>query len=403
MASENPTAISRVSRDAVQRAVMALLKWKNSQSKTQKLQLLEQDEFLYLVLTLKKIPPKGRTNAHKVALPHRLHEDASELCLIIDDRPKSSKLTSDAAKKKIKAEDIPITKVLKVSKLKTDYRPFEAKRKLCNSYDMFFADKRVIPLLPKLLGKQFFKKKKIPLPVDLTHNNWKEQIERACTSALLYMGTGTCCVVRVGKASMESEELVENVVAAIDGVVEIVPKKWAGVRSFHLKFSESVALPIYQALPDMKLKIEGAKKCDEEVKLKEEKRKEEKLDGEKDGLKKKKKGRIHEVRYMDDEVSAFEDALEKEGNDKDDTEADERENDVVGNPEILGSKRKKEGSMGVQAPSNLNGEKGSKKALKAQKGEDSGEKRIKKSGVGKLKDGANKVKDKKIKKKKPAL
>ncbi|THF99514.1 hypothetical protein TEA_002966 [Camellia sinensis var. sinensis] len=259
----------RVSTETVQKAVKALLKWRTSQSKTQKPQLFDQDDdFIYLILSLKKIPPKSRTNAYKIPLPHSLRSNSvsSEFCLIIDDRPKnSSKLTSESAKKKINSEDIPITKVLKLSKLKSDYKPFEAKRKLCDSFEMFFADRRIIPLLPKLLGKQFFKRKKIPVPVDLSHMNWKEQIEKACSSALLYLRTGTCSVVRIGKASMESGEIVENVIAAIDGVVEVSPKKWAGVRSFHLKFSDSVALPIYQTLPDMKLKIEGKKEFDEGV------------------------------------------------------------------------------------------------------------------------------------------
>ena len=45
-----------------------------------------------------------------------------------------------------------ITKVLGVSKLRTKYEAPEAKRQLCSLYDIFLADERVIPSLPKLLG-----------------------------------------------------------------------------------------------------------------------------------------------------------------------------------------------------------------------------------------------------------
>ncbi|XP_057485375.1 uncharacterized protein LOC130771728 [Actinidia eriantha] len=391
-----PSSASKVSSETAERAANALLKWRNTKSKTQKPQLLDQDDdFIYLVLTLNKIPPKSRTNAHKIPLPHPLHNNGvSELCLIIDDRPKSPKLTSDAAKAKIKAENIPITKVLKLSKLKSDYRPFEAKRKLCDSYDMFFVDKRVVHLLPKLAGKQFFKKSKIPVPVDLTHKNWKEQIERACTSALLYLRTGTCSVVRVGKASMESGEIVENVVAAINGVVEVVPKKWAGVRSFHLKFSESLALPIYQVLPGMKLKIEGkAMKSDEG--MNEESKKDGKLEREKEKGVLKKKGRIHEVWYMDGEVGEDEDELGDE-NAEEVVEGDESENDDVCGSEFGGEKRKKGDSMIVKVASKLKGEKILKKSVsKEEKGDESFEKKAtKKGGFEK----ASKVKHKKSKK-----
>ena len=229
-----------VSSQTVQKAVNALLKWRNSKNKTLKPQLLDDDEFVYLILTLKKIPPKDRVNAYKIPLPHSLHSQDAELCLIIDDRPKSG-LTKEDAAKKIKSEDIPISKVIKLSKLKSDYRPFEAKRKLCDSYHMFLADKRVVHLLPRLLGKQFFKKKKIPVPVDLKHKNWKEQIDKVHWSALLFLKTGTCSVVRVAKASMGTKEIMENVVAAINGIVVVVPRKWGNVRSFHLKLLESLA------------------------------------------------------------------------------------------------------------------------------------------------------------------
>ncbi|XP_076933155.1 putative ribosome biogenesis protein C8F11.04 [Bidens hawaiensis] len=243
---------------AVNSAVDALLKWKAKQTDSHNPQLLPSDDFIYLNFTLKKLPQK-RTNPNKIPLPHPIiSPDSSELCLIIDDRP-SSNLTSKAAKQKIKADGIAVSKVIKLSKLRTDYKPFESKRKLCDSYDMFFADKRVIHLLPKLLGKQFFRKKKLPLGVDLGHKNWKEQIERACASGLLFFGSGTCSVVKVAKVSMTRDEIVENVVAAIEGGVGFVGKKLGGVRSLHLKFVDSVALPVYQALPDIKLKIEGVK------------------------------------------------------------------------------------------------------------------------------------------------
>ncbi|CAN6905214.1 unnamed protein product [Brassica oleracea] len=294
------TQTTRVSPKTVDDAITSLLKWKTEKSKTEKPQLLEQDEFVYLTVTLKKIPQTSRTNAHRIRLPHPLintEEESPELCLIIDDRPKSG-LSKEDAVKKIESENIPITKVLKLSKLKTDYKAFEAKRKLFDSYDMFFADRRVIPMLPRLIGKKFFVQKKIPLPVDLKHKNWKQQIEKGCGSAMFFVSTGTCSVVKVGKLSMDSDEVVENVMATLNGVVEVLPSQWKYVRSLHLKLSESVSLPIYQCVPDLKLKIDD---FEEESGVTEE---EKKKKGKSDGVKgKKKKGRIHEVRCMDSNVS----------------------------------------------------------------------------------------------------
>ncbi|XP_062164354.1 uncharacterized protein LOC133871030 [Alnus glutinosa] len=422
-----PPTASRVSTKTIHKAVKALLKWRNSKSETEKPQLLEHEEYFYLILTLKKIPSQSRVNPHKILLPHALHPPnlSQELCLIVDDRPHSN-LNKASAKSKIESDQIAISKVLKLSKLKSDYRPFEAKRKLCDSYDMFFTDKRIVPLLPGLLGKHFFKKKKIPVPVDLRHKNWKEQIEKAYSSALLFLKTGTCSVVKVARVSMEEEEIVENVVAVINGIAEIVPRKWVGVRSLHLKLLESLALPLYQAVPDVRLRIEG-------VKEEEEKGEGEKV-GEDEGKKGKrvgkKRGRIHEVRYMDGIVGEVfnEDEMgtdEIEGGDV--GEGEDRENGKMGSGE-LGSKKRKKGdkaedrisgeSKRVKKPGKLKNKDGltykrdgllvakgkmednikkRKVGLPVEDGE-SGGKKEKKSGLLKLKNGETKVKAKKSKK-----
>ncbi|KAG8386726.1 hypothetical protein BUALT_Bualt03G0179100 [Buddleja alternifolia] len=325
---------AKLRKSTIDSAVNALLKYKAAHSATGKLQLLPQDDYIYLNLTLKKIPSKPRTNPFRIPLPHPVFDpNTSQICLIIDDRPKSPTPPSDQMKKLIKSQNIPISKVIKISKLKTDYKPFEAKRKLCDSYDLFLVDKRVVHLLPKLLGKEFFKKKKLPLGVDLSKKNLKLQVERALGSALLYLRNGTCCVMKVGKVAMEKDEVVENAFDAIKGAVERVPRKWDGIRSLHLKFQDSVALPVYQALPDVKLKIEGSKeieKGDELAKTGDGEGEVKKISGKKDGRSgKKKKGRIHEVRYMDVGVDVESD---------DDNVAENEQVMNEDNDEILGQK-----------------------------------------------------------------
>ncbi|KAL5079103.1 hypothetical protein RYX36_007524 [Vicia faba] len=379
MASENSkpeTALESSKVETITKAVDSLLKWHKSRLETEKPKLFEEEDFVYLVLTLKKIPTNGRVNPHKIPIPHSLLSPSSEQCLIIDDRAnKPGRLTKDEAKKKIQSESIPVSKILKLSKLTTNYRPFEAKRKLCNSYDLFFADKSVVPLLPRLLGKQFFKKRKVPVQVDLKKRNWKEQIEKALSSALLFLRTGTCSVLKVAKMSMERDEIVENVVAAMEGVVGVFPKKWGVVRSFHVKLLESVALPVYQAVPDVRLKIEGVR--DLEAALEKD---EKKVRDGKDG-KKGKKGRIHEIKYMDDRMSEDGDVRSDLDVAVDDIDID-IDDDAVGggdkvdddheNSEIesggIGSKKRKKGVKGKkEALSETGGVKSSKASAKRKK------------------------------------
>ncbi|KAK7271219.1 hypothetical protein RJT34_26935 [Clitoria ternatea] len=397
-------ASERVSPETVAKAVDALLKWRRSVSETQKPKLFDEDEeFVYLILTMKKIPPKSRINAHKIPIPHPLTSTFSEHCLIIDDRPNKARITKAQAQSKIQSESIPIAKVLKLSKLASDYRPFEAKRKLCNSYDLFFTDKSIVPLLPRLLGKFFYKKRKLPVPIDLKKNNWKEQVDRAFSSAMLFLRTGTCSVIRVAKVRMERDEIVENIVAAIQGIADVVPKNWANIRSLHVKLLESVALPIFQVIPDLKLRIEG--KVENEVETIEERKRKKKKDGETGdssdgGGGKKKKGRIHEVRYMhddDDDDNVGEDVLGSEG----DGDSVSDEDDKVNN-----KRKKKKGVSselnGVKRVKKLPAKEGLKeKKRKGLTGESEGKVSVKdeESGVKKKKKGGDvKVKAKKSKK-----
>ena len=152
-----------------------------------------------------------------------------------------------AAKAKVREEQTSgVAKVIGLSKLKTKYESYESKRQLCNSYDLFVADERVIPSLPKLLGKSFFKKKKQPIPVNLKSKDWAAQVRKACEATYMFLG-GSSLSVRVARSSQEEEECVENVMAVLEAAVEKVPGKWKGLKSLYLKTADSVALPLWQA------------------------------------------------------------------------------------------------------------------------------------------------------------
>ena len=170
------------------------------------------------------------------------------MCLIVKDLKGEG---HKAAKAKVRAEQVAgVTKVVGVSKLKTKFESHEAKRQLCNSYDLFMADERVLPTLPKLLGKSFFKKKKQPVPVKLSGKDWAGQITKALEATYLFLTGGTSLSMRVARSTQTEGECVENVMAALAGAVEKLPGKWGGVKALYLKAAESVALPVYQAGQD---------------------------------------------------------------------------------------------------------------------------------------------------------
>jgi ribosome biogenesis protein UTP30 len=159
--------------------------------------------------------------------------------------------SAETARRLIQKEGIEgISLVLGVDELRKEYRVYERRRKLAASYDIFFADARVIKTLPKLLGNSFFKKKKHPVPVELGKKSWKRQLEFAKRCTHLYISSGTCSYIRAGTSGMGETALTKNIRAIARKLRTSLPGGWDNVQSLHIKTDDSVALPIYQALPD---------------------------------------------------------------------------------------------------------------------------------------------------------
>ncbi|KAG2625837.1 hypothetical protein PVAP13_3KG296300 [Panicum virgatum] len=249
-----------VSRETVAGAVASLTKWMKKRAAEAPPNLLadERDDLVVLQLSLRRIPASPTTKPRLLPLPHPVvGHDGASVCVISDDRPNSrsppASVLLDASKS---LHGLPVSEVIPLSTLRTDYRPYESRRRLAASHDLFIADRAILPLLPRVLGKAFYSTKKAPIGVDFTRVGWPEQVRKVLGSTFLYLRSGTCSGIKVGRLDMEEEEIVENVMAAVEAAAEKVPKKWANVRALHLKAVDSVALPIYQVVPELGMKIE---------------------------------------------------------------------------------------------------------------------------------------------------
>ncbi|KAK1698848.1 hypothetical protein QYE76_015545 [Lolium multiflorum] len=248
-----------VPRETVASAVSSLTKWMRSRAAEAPRNLLadERDDLVVLQLTLRRVPAKPTTKPHLLPLPHPVvAHSAASVCAISDDRAGSASPAAAAILDAARALALPVAEVVPFSAVRTDYRPYESRRRFAASHDLFLADRALLPMLPRLLGKAFYSSKKAPLAVDFTRAGWPEQVRKVVNSTFLYLRTGTCSGIKVGRLDMGDEEIVENVMAAVEAAVEKVPKNWANVRALHLKAVDSVALPIYQAVPELGLKIE---------------------------------------------------------------------------------------------------------------------------------------------------
>ena len=155
------------------RAVTALLEYAlKQQQKREENQLLPgKEEFIWLQVSVKRVHAEAKLKPRRMCvdlqlcISSRLYYSSpvkhplvdprdSAVCLITKDPQREYKDLLEQAGVKF------ISRVVGVEKLKGKFKPFEARRALLRENELFLADDRVIPLLPRLLGKIFFTAKK---------------------------------------------------------------------------------------------------------------------------------------------------------------------------------------------------------------------------------------------------
>ncbi|KAG5520055.1 hypothetical protein PMAC_001131 [Pneumocystis sp. 'macacae'] len=244
-------------RSQAENACRVLLKYVKSvekkKEKKQKQDLLTLDKSdlryslsVWVILTTKTfIVDRKKLKPSKIILKHPIISPDSECCLIVKDPQRFYKDLVASAKL-----DARVTKVIGVSKLRKKFKSYEQRRVLRDSYDLFLADDRVVPLLPKLLGKTFYEKKRQPIPIDLATKSTSEhlfkEVEKAYNSTYLHLSPGTCTSVKCGSICQTPEQIAENIQIITTTLAEkFVKSKWKGIKGFHIKTCESIALPIW--------------------------------------------------------------------------------------------------------------------------------------------------------------
>lgn len=216
-----------------------------------------------------------RLKPGKIPLPHSLNTSpALTICLITSDpqRPFKDTIAHPSFPTELSKR---ITRVIGISKLKARYKSFESRRLLLAEHDVFLADSRIITSLPSTLGKIFYSGSKRPIPVKLeAYTNktgrskaasalskpkpqndsrsiispplFAKEIERTLSCAQIQLSPSATTAVRVGLASMEPEELAQNVEAVVAGMVEkFIPQGWRNLKAIHIKGPNTMALPVW--------------------------------------------------------------------------------------------------------------------------------------------------------------
>lgn len=271
---------------------------------------------VWLILGTKRhITDKVRLKPRLISVPHPYHNPNTSI-LLITAEPKSArtkKQSSDSSirldgsklpspKAVIQSEEFPealrrrIT-TMKMSKLTKNYHSYESKRQLRDSYDLILADERILPLLPKALGKPFYASTaKRPMAVQLcgfrerearktfTNGRVKDgnghyskesrpplldvegmanQIQKTVEKVAVHVSQSTSLEVRIARAGWSAEMVRENLEKVVSEAVErLVDKGWDGVKSIWIKGPETVSLPIWMC---EKLWVDGGDVAERKV------------------------------------------------------------------------------------------------------------------------------------------
>ncbi|XP_077172716.1 ribosomal L1 domain-containing protein 1 [Paroedura picta] len=242
-----PPALS-LDEAMIKKAAHALLAYNKTRQKTAEKQLLHEDQNVFLMVTVWKIPP--REQVVKITLPHGILSATSEVCLFTkDELGLTAEQTENLYRKLLSQHGVTnVAEVISYKTLKKEYKSFEAKRRLLSRFSLFLSDDRVRRLLPSHIGKHFYRSKKAPLSVNLRAKNLAKELNRHIQGTILPVTNKGCCyTARVGHAGMTAEEIAGNVMAVAMALAAKAPKISRSIKILHLKTDKSVALPIFHS------------------------------------------------------------------------------------------------------------------------------------------------------------
>ncbi len=186
----------------VHKASEALIKYHETQSADSK-SILGNDQPVQVQFTLLRTPGSPSSKPTRIMIPHPMFHlksgeegilEEPEICLIVKEE---SKQWCQEMIERFPEQMGCIKKVLGLQSLRTKHARYEQRRTLLHKYNVFMADDRILPMLSKALGADFYKAKKLPIPIALTRKEALPfAIQNALSATYMSIAKGTCIMIR---------------------------------------------------------------------------------------------------------------------------------------------------------------------------------------------------------------
>jgi len=207
---------------------------------------------MFCQVNLHRIPslPMEKDVRVTAELEHSLWTDQTNICLLTPDHgtKKDHDDSIDFYTSLLKEADVKnIGKILPYDQLKKEHKGHELKRYLAKDYDVFLADSSISRLAINHLGKEFYKRRKVPLAVDLSKKSLAADIEKLSKSTqIIVTPRGANMNILFGHSQMSENELFDNLKKLTQKFGEAIPRGVANIKSITLQGTGTMAIPVYR-------------------------------------------------------------------------------------------------------------------------------------------------------------
>ncbi|EPQ30906.1 uncharacterized protein PFL1_01804 [Pseudozyma flocculosa PF-1] len=117
-------------------------------------------------------------------------------------------------------------------------------KKLAKKYDAFLASEALIKQIPRLLGPGLSKAGKFPTPVSHSED-LEKKVNEVKSTIKFQLKKVLCLAVAIGHVQMTDEQLLANIMLAINFLISLLKKQWQNVKSLTIKSTMGKPFTLY--------------------------------------------------------------------------------------------------------------------------------------------------------------
>ncbi|XP_071878569.1 ribosomal L1 domain-containing protein 1 [Bombus fervidus] len=245
--------LSDLSKEHISQCISVINHLTEEQLKNNNALFDDESQSIFMQITCIRVPKTPR-RCIRILLPYSIVSSNDEIALFVGDlqrgRRKDYEPTIEYYEDLLRKHNCTrIKAIIPMNQVKTEYDQYELKRKLVGSYDHFLVDGKIAGHLSHLLGREFYKKRKLPTSIRTHSKDLKHEIDYALRKTVMQIHSyGDTHIIQIGHTSMKKEEVIENILATCSYLSKNYPGGWANIRSIRIKTSSSLGLPIYTTL-----------------------------------------------------------------------------------------------------------------------------------------------------------